>query len=151
MKFLLTLLVAGALFALPAAETKSSRKTAGTAKSPNSGAPPADAKKQADGSYTSTDASGKHWIHRQTPFGWARYEEQSASAPANSKAEPDPTRVVEDLGDRVKFEKPGPFGMARWERKKSELTAGERAVLDKHHATEPRPSGSGGAVRSRDR
>ncbi len=134
MKMLLTLLVSGALFVLPAAETRSKQKAPAPSKAANSGAPPANAQKQADGSYLSTDAKGKRWIHRQTPFGWARYEEQAAPAAVSAKAEQDPTRVVEDLGDRVKFEKPGPFGTARWERKKSELTAGERAVLDKHQA-----------------
>lgn len=138
MKMLLTLLVSGALLVLPAAETKSNRKAPAPSKAANSGAPPANAQKQADGSYLSTDAKGKRWTHRQTPFGWARYEEQAPPANANSKTEEETTRVIEDVGDRVKFEKPGPFGTARWERKKSELTATERAVLDKHQAQSSR-------------
>lgn len=87
---------------------------------------PADATRIDATTYTHTDASGKKWIYRQTPFGWARREEgseQPASAPANQVE----TRVIED-GDSLRFERPGPFGIYKWTKKKSDLTEDEQSL-----------------------
>jgi len=75
--------------------------------------------------YRHTDAQGKTWMYRRTPFGITRAEAQSVPAArpdgwANAKAWDD--------GDAVRFERPGPFGIYRWRTKKSELDAAEQAV-----------------------
>jgi hypothetical protein len=74
--------------------------------------------------YRHTDAQGKTWIYRQTPFGITRAEAQSV-APVRPEAW-DNTKAWDD-GDSVRFERPGPFGMYRWRTKKSELDAAEQA------------------------
>jgi len=88
---------------------------------------PAGAKLVEPGTYTFTDAQGKKWIYRQTPFGLARAEDKPAEpAPAASLA----TTATED-GDIVRFERPGPFGVYRWQKKKSELDEDERSALER--------------------
>lgn len=83
------------------------------------------------GTYTHTDASGKKWIYRKTPFGVARMEDNGptpvAPLPASETAK-SKVKAVQD-GDTVHFERPGPFGVYRWNRKKSELSADERDWL----------------------
>jgi hypothetical protein len=140
-RLLLILAVAsGTLAASAAKEPDSSGKTgkpaksSGTAKAADPAAPPADAEKQADGAWISQDGSGKRWIHKRTPFGWARYPEKEAEAAPAAQASPDPTRAVADLGEKVRFEKPGPFGMFRWERKKSEFNDAEKAAWERMQA-----------------
>src|SRR6266568_8903380 len=62
--------------------------------------------------YTYTDAKGKKWIYRQTPFGLSRAEDKPAAPVANTA----PINITAtDAGDTVKFERPGPFGVYRWE------------------------------------
>src|SRR6476660_4972542 len=81
------------------------------------------------GTYTFTDAQGKKWIYRKTPFGIARAEDKPAevaSAPAAG-----PTTIATEDGDIVRFERPGPFGPYRWTKKKSELDSDERAALER--------------------
>src|SRR3954452_14818965 len=65
---------------------------------------PAGATMVEPGTYTFTDAQGKKWIYRKTPFGLARLEDK----PADSTATPAPvagmaTTATED-GDTVRFE-----------------------------------------------
>src|SRR5437899_12379691 len=58
------------------------------------------------GTYSFTDAQGKKWIYRKTPFGIARAEDKPAelvAAPAAGSA----ITATED-GDTVRFERPGP-------------------------------------------
>ena len=136
--FSLIVLAGGLLVASESADKKSKRvpppSRPGSTKDPS--APPANAEKQPDGSYISTDAKGKRFVHKRTPFGWAKYEEkQTAGADKPEKKQEDLTRVVKDLGDRVRFEKPSPFGPHRWERKKAELSESEKAALDKFLAS----------------
>jgi hypothetical protein len=76
---------------------------------------PADAVLGADGDYRYTDAEGKKWIYRKTPFGVARLA------------------ATED-GDKVRFERQGPFGLWKWEKKKSELDETEKAALQNSQA-----------------
>ena len=81
--------------------------------------------------YRHTDAQGKTWIYRRTPFGITRAKAQSEApvrldAWANAKAWDD--------GDTVRFERPGPFGIYRWRTKKSELDATEQAVWARQQA-----------------
>lgn len=90
---------------------------------------PAGATKAADG-YHYTDAQGRQWIYRPTPFGIARIpaaEAASSKAAKSASKEADNLRAI-DHGDTVSFERPGPFGVYRWERKKSEMDAAERAA-----------------------
>src|SRR6266571_4542414 len=61
---------------------------------------PAGAKLVEPGTYTFTDAQGKKWIYRQTPFGLARAEDKPVEAdPTTNLA----TTATED-GDMVRFE-----------------------------------------------
>src|SRR5436190_3024887 len=92
---------------------------------------PADAKMVEPGTYTFTDAQGKKWIYRKTPFGLARLEDKPADSPAAAAPTPSAgmaTTATED-GDMVRFERPGPFGTYRWQKKKAELDADEQAAL----------------------
>jgi hypothetical protein len=75
--------------------------------------------------YRHTDAQGRTWIYRRTPFGIARIEASSVASPR--PAECANTKAWDD-GDAVRFERPGPFGVYRWRTKKSDLDASERAV-----------------------
>jgi len=110
---------------------------------------PAGAKETEPGTYTYTDAAGKKWIYRETPFGIARLEDKTEAdetvrqtpfgtvktpaAPAvrsdleADRKEIDATTAVED-GEYVRFERPGPFGVYRWKKKKTDLSGVERAT-----------------------
>ena len=107
----------------------------GSAKKPT--APPAEltlpagAKLVEPGTYSFTDAQGKKWIYRKTPFGLSRAEDKPAeplttAAPAAASV----ITATED-GDSVRFERPGPFGPYRWEKKKSELSHDERSAWER--------------------
>lgn len=83
-----------------------------------------------------TDAQGRTWIYRRTPFGVRRYEEK-LSAPGAKASAPeaplDETPVgirAREEGDVVYFERPTPFGTRRWSRKKSELSKEEKAAWE---------------------
>jgi len=78
-----------------------------------------------------TDAQGKTWIYRRTPFGVTRAEAQPA-APARPEAW-DNTKAWED-GDAIVFERPGPFGVYRWRTRKTDLDAAERDFLARRQA-----------------
>jgi hypothetical protein len=108
---------------------------------------PAGAVKAEDG-YHYTDAQGRKWIYRRTPFGVshalatdtppaaAGHIAATDTAPAAKSAGPSsrPATAAEaniratDHGDTVSFERPGPFGVYKWARKKSELDPAERAA-----------------------
>ncbi len=75
--------------------------------------------------YRYTDAQGKTWMYRKTPFGVSKWEDKPAPEPV---AEADPVTAT-DLGDSVRFERKTPFGTTHWVRKKTELTADEQARL----------------------
>ena len=85
-----------------------------------------------DGDYRFTDAQGRKWLYRHTPFGVSKREDTgapavSASGPATA-ASPAGLKATED-GDVVHFEKPGPFGPWKWDKKKAELDEAEKAAL----------------------
>ncbi len=115
-------------------KTAKPARSAGAVKAADPAAPPVGAEKQSDGAWISKDGSGKRWIHKRTPFGWARYPEKEAGAAPAAQAAPDPTRAVADLGEKVRFEKPGPFGTFRWERNKSEFNEAEKAAWERMQA-----------------
>jgi len=87
--------------------------------------------------YRYTDAQGKKWIYRKTPFGISRAEDKAVDdmkAEDSKKGENarliDATTAVED-GDTIRFERRGPFGVARWQRKKTDLNEVEHTVWDR--------------------
>jgi hypothetical protein len=86
---------------------------------------PAGAVKSGAFAWRYTDAQGKKWIYRQTPFGLVKVEDtgedKSQDAPADAK---NPTTVT-DLGDSVKFDRDTPFGHQTWTKKKTDLNADE--------------------------
>src|SRR5437879_1051591 len=87
------------------------------------------------GTYTFTDAQGKKWMYRKTPFGIAKFEDKPADAPATAAA----TITATEDGDSVRFERPGPFGPYRWQKKKTELDSDERAAWERSLA-KPAPA-----------
>ena len=96
---------------------------------------PADAVKVDSLTHRHTDADGKTWIYRRTPFGLVRYEaedSETGAKPAKPKASSSsPLLQAFDEGDSVRFEKQTPFGKHRWTRKKTELNDEERAAYEK--------------------
>ena len=122
-----TLILAALSLAIVCAEGGQPPKKAAAKKSaapPAAVTVPAGATMTEPGTWTYTDAKGKKWIYRQTPFGIAKAEDKPAETPATAVI---PITATED-GDKVRFERPGPFGVYRWEKKKSELTDDERAA-----------------------
>lgn len=89
---------------------------------------PAGATQVEPGTYTFTDAKGKKWIYRKTPFGLSRAEDKPAPASVPPAAGAASVVTATEDGDTVRFEKPGPFGSYRWQKKKSELTDDEKAA-----------------------
>jgi hypothetical protein len=89
---------------------------------------PPDATPIGANTYAHTDASGKKWIYKTTPFGVHRTEatgqEQAADA-GNADAV-----KVTDAGDQLRFERSTAFGMSSWTKKKTELTAWEKQVWE---------------------
>ena len=92
---------------------------------------PAGAKQVEIGTYTFTDAQGKKWIYRKTPFGLARIEDKPVEASATPVAAPGGGIVAKEDGDTIRFERPGPFGTYRWQKKKSELADDEKAAWER--------------------
>jgi hypothetical protein len=99
-----------------------------------------------------TDAQGKTWTYRRTPFGLVRLPGKPEN-PTEQKAAPrdvatpfgqvkttatsgevidngDNVIAVEE-GDSIRFERPSPFGKYRWVRKKTELTEMEKRVWER--------------------
>jgi hypothetical protein len=95
---------------------------------------PAGAVEFEPGSYRATDAAGKTWIYRKTPFGVARMEDKPDVKRAEPPAEEEYIKVTE-AGDTLKFERPSPFGTYKWEKKKSEITDKERAAWEHSRGT----------------
>jgi hypothetical protein len=98
---------------------------------------PANAVEFEPGSYRATDAAGKTWIYRKTPFGVARMEDKPDTQRAAQTAELAEQIKVTEAGDSLKFERPGPFGMYQWQKKKSELNDNERAAWERSRNPSP--------------
>jgi hypothetical protein len=100
-------------------------------------APPAEltlppgAKQVDSATYTFTDAQGKKWIYRKTPFGLARLEDKAVEATATPAAASNDGIVATEDGDTIRFERPGPFGTYKWQKKKSELADDEKAAWER--------------------
>ena len=95
---------------------------------------PAAAVKGDDGGYHYTDAKGKKWIFRKTPFGVAKIEDKPAPAPAISDEMRYANVKATEDGGVIRFERPGPFGTYKWERKKAELNEMEQAAWNREKA-----------------
>jgi hypothetical protein len=91
---------------------------------------PAGATMVEPGTYTYTDAQGKKWIYRKTPFGLSRAEDKPAPADAVPAPPPGAGMTATEDGDSVRFERPSPFGVYKWQKKKSDLTDDERAAWE---------------------
>jgi len=78
--------------------------------------------------YRYTDAQGKTWLARRTPFGFSRWEDKPAP-PQPAQVDTAPPIKATDLGDTVRFERQTPFGKNSWLRRKTELTDEEKGWL----------------------
>jgi hypothetical protein len=125
-KLTIALLFAAALIA---AEQKDAKKETKPANQPADVTIPAGAQKTEDGSYRFTDAKGKKWIYRETPFGIAKSEDKPA-APAQTPQEDTMTKATVN-GDSVHFERPTPFGVTKWDKKVADLDANEQRIVDR--------------------
>jgi hypothetical protein len=95
---------------------------------------PAEAVLGADGDYHFTDAQGKKWIYRKTPFGVVHLEDTPERDAAKAAAANGAGILATEDGDMVRFERKGPFGVWKWEKKKSELDETEKAALQNSRA-----------------
>ena len=102
---------------------------------------PAGAKSIGPETWRYTDAQGKNWIYRKTPFGVSRSSADEKPAvqelPANLKA----TQV----GDEIKFERPSPFGVTSWTRKMDEMSDLERRIWERDRPKPVEPAKSADA------
>src|SRR5277367_439700 len=65
--------------------------------------------------YRSTDAQGKHWMYRKTPFGVSKWEEKPGDVGQPQSASPPSAGLsMTDMGDSVQFERITPFGPQKW-------------------------------------
>lgn len=100
---------------------------------------PADAVEIAPSTFRSTDANGKTWIYRQTPFGVSRTEDKPVLAKDAKKVQDakdqliQSTSAVED-GDSIRFVRSSPFGRTEWKKKKADLNEIEQAVWNRELA-----------------
>jgi hypothetical protein len=140
MKLLIALCFTAALFAADGPQqAKNDDQTKAKAQAPADSPEkplteiPAGAVQFEPGSYHYTDAKGKKWILRPTPFGIAKIEDTGVPAKKYEDHSLDNAKVTED-GDSVKFERPGPFGMYKWEKKKADLDPGEKAAWEREKA-----------------
>ena len=86
------------------------------------------------GTFRFTDAHGKKWIYRKTPFGVARMEDKPVADRAVQAADSSAGVTAVEDGDSIHFERPGPFGAYRWTTRKTELNEMERTVWNREKA-----------------
>ncbi len=107
-----------------ATKAGNTRKAAASPAAPTSTIIPADAVEVEPGIFQHSDAKGKKWLYRRTPFGIAKYEPEPG-APAALEGE---GITASEQGDSVRFERKTPFGVTRWTKKKTELNSEESAA-----------------------
>lgn len=106
----------------------------GTAEQPKI---PAGAKEVEPFLFGFTDAQGKKWLYRQTPFGVVKWEDKPVTAaPIADNSNP---VIITDLGDSVRFQWKTPFGDQSRVRKKSELNDEEKAMMQREQVKSPAP------------
>jgi len=120
------------------AQDKKAEARTGTAKGAASTPTlPSGAKEVEPGLYRYTDAQGKTWMYRNTPFGLAKWEDKPVTtAPVVQPVVPVSTT---DLGDSIQFERQTPFGPQKWTKKKTDLTDDEKAYLKKEDRKSTKP------------
>jgi len=127
---LVLFLILGAVAAAPAQKV-ADKKTAPAKKAvpqkSNAMTVPSDAVLVEPGRWKHTDAKGKIWMYRESPFGIVRYEPEAVSVVAAA----DTGMTVVEEGDSVRFTKPSPFGPRTWTRKKAELEGDELLTWNK--------------------
>jgi hypothetical protein len=134
MKILTLALIAAGL--LLAQDKKAQPRTAPAKGSASTQPLPTGAKEVEPGLYRYTDAQGKNWLYRNTPFGYARWEDKPAAETA-PVVQPDVPVTITDLGDSVQFERQTPFGIQKWTKKKANLSEDEKAYLKKEDSKRP--------------
>jgi len=97
---------------------------------------PSGAKEVEPGLYRYTDAQGKTWMYRNTPFGFAKWEDKPV-APTAPVVEPVVPVSTTDLGDSVQFVRQTPFGPPKGTKKKTDLTENEKDYLKKDDSRRP--------------
>jgi hypothetical protein len=90
---------------------------------------PKDAKEVGPNLYRYTDAQGKSWMYRKTPFGVSKWEEKPGEQEPRAESPASAGLSMTDLGDSVQFQRLTPFGPQKWTRKKSEMTDDEKAAF----------------------
>ena len=104
---------------------------------------PAGAKETEPFLFTFTDAQGKKWFYRQTPFGVVKWEDKPITTPP--MADNTNPVIITDLGDSIRFMWKTPFGDQSWVRKKSELNDEEKAMMQREQNKRPAPDPLAGA------
>jgi hypothetical protein len=89
--------------------------------------------------YRYTDAQGKTWLARRTPFGFSRWEDKPMPVQPAAQTDSAPPIQATDLGDSVRFQSKTPFGTSTWVRKKTELTGEEKELLARARETSTVP------------
>jgi hypothetical protein len=90
---------------------------------------PKEAKEAGPNLYRYTDAQGKNWMYRKTPFGVSKWEEKPGEQEPRVESPAAPGLSMTDLGDSVQFQRLTPFGPQKWTRKKSEMTDDEKTAF----------------------
>lgn len=126
--FALTLLLSVSLSAQTAKTTKKTQAAPAATTAPAEVVIPKGAVEQSDGNFHYTDAKGKKWLYRKTPFGISKVEDKAVPV---APTEEDKLTVATDAGDSVHFEKPSPFGPVKWDKKKTELDSNEQSIWNR--------------------
>ena len=110
--------------AAPAAEQKKSAADRGKkdASAPQSKSTPTAPKRV-------TEADGKTYEYRETPFGLMKFPVKAGDAASEVPTDALP-KVVEE-GDSLRFRRQTPFGVTEWVRKKSELNDTEKQAWER--------------------
>ncbi len=126
------------LIGVVAAEQKKTPVKAGSAKAATKAETeiPPGAKEIEPNIYRHTDARGKTWRYRRTPFGIMKAEEKPEPQTA---VEQDAGFTVEEDGEIIRFSKTTPFGLTRWSKKKTELTETEREAWERSKKPKGKP------------
>ena len=89
--------------------------------------------------YRDTDAQGKTWFYRRSPFGISKWEDK----PEVPRVVAEPLTTTHDLGDKVEFQRQTPFGISKWVTQKKDLTTEEKALLAADEAKRAAASNTG--------
>ena len=125
MKYFATISLSLTLLLVSAAAQADDKKSS---QAPQSLTVPPGAVEAGPSSWKYTDADGKKWIYRKSPFGIVRVEEGAeVNKPVLAGVEERTKRwKITEEGEKVTFENPSPFGPQRWSKKKSELNEDEK-------------------------